>query len=115
MVYIPPNDDGPPVNKTFTRTENLRNVYYTHMLDYMQWGQVEFVYPDEKQEGTLYLPYHAVTKRKQGDKMANRVRRKLTSSQQSHKGRVTSKRHTRRPREWPMSLGDVGRRNISWS
>jgi hypothetical protein len=43
------------------------------MLDYMQQEQVEVVYPDEKQEGTFYLPHHAVSKGKEGDKMANRV------------------------------------------
>ena len=49
------------------KNANLRHVYYTHMLDYMQWGQVEVVDPDEKQEGTFYLPHHAVSKYKQGD------------------------------------------------
>jgi len=33
----------------------------------MQRGQVEVVDPDEKQEGTFYLPHHAVSKGKQGD------------------------------------------------
>ena len=51
----------------------LRHVYYTLMLDYMQRGQVEVVDPEEKQEGTFYLPHHAVSKGKQEDKMANRV------------------------------------------
>ena len=43
---------------------NLRHVYYTHMLDYMQ---VEVADQDEKHEGTFYLPHHAVTKGKGGD------------------------------------------------
>jgi hypothetical protein len=34
------------------------------MLDYMQRGQVEFVDQVEKQEGTFYLPHHAVCKEK---------------------------------------------------
>jgi len=55
------------------KNAKLRHVYYTHMLDYMQRGQVEVVDPDEKQEGTFYLPHHAVCKGKQGDKIANRV------------------------------------------
>jgi hypothetical protein len=46
---------------------NLRHVYYTHMLDYMQRGQVEVVDQDKKQEGTFYLPRHAVSKGKGGD------------------------------------------------
>jgi hypothetical protein len=37
------------------------------MLDYIQRGQVQVVDPDEKQEGTFYLPHHAVSKGKQGD------------------------------------------------
>ena len=49
------------------KSANLRNVYYTHMLDYMQRGQAEVVDPDEKQEGTFCLPHHAVSKSKQGD------------------------------------------------
>ena len=49
------------------KNANLRHVYYTHMLDYMQRGQVEVVDPDEKQEGTFYLPHHAVSKGKQED------------------------------------------------
>ena len=45
---------------------NLRHVYYTHMLDYMQRGQVELRDQDEKQEGTFYLPHHAVSRGKGG-------------------------------------------------
>ena len=44
------------------KNSNLRYVYYTHILDYMQRGKVEVVDPDEKQEGTFYLPHHAVSK-----------------------------------------------------
>jgi hypothetical protein len=48
------------------KNANLRRVYYTHMLDYTHRGQVE-VDPDEKQEGTFYLPRYAVSKGEQGD------------------------------------------------
>jgi len=49
------------------KSVNLRHVYYTHMLDYIQQGQVEVFDQDEKQEGTFYLPHHAVFKGKRGD------------------------------------------------
>jgi hypothetical protein len=49
------------------KNAKLRHVYYTHMLDYMQRGQVEVVNPDVKQEETFYLPHHAVSKGKHGD------------------------------------------------
>jgi len=45
----------------------LCHLYYTHMLDYIQRGQVEVVDPDEEHEGTFYLPNHAVSKGKRGD------------------------------------------------
>jgi hypothetical protein len=44
------------------KNANLCHVYYTHKLDYMQRRQVEVVDPDEKQEGTFYLPHHAYPK-----------------------------------------------------
>ena len=46
---------------------NLRHVCYTHMLDYMQQERVEVVDQDKKQEGTFYLPHHAVSKGKGED------------------------------------------------
>ena len=46
------------------KNANLRHVYYTHMLYYVQQGQVEVVDKDEKQEGQFYLPHHAVSKGK---------------------------------------------------
>jgi len=49
------------------KNANLRHVYYTHMLDYMQRGQLEVVGQNKKQEGTFYLPHHAVSKGKGGD------------------------------------------------
>jgi hypothetical protein len=49
------------------KNANVSHVCYTHMLDYMQRGQVEVVDPGEKQEGTFYLPHHAVSKGKRGD------------------------------------------------
>ena len=49
------------------KNANLRYVHYKHMLNYMQRRQVYVVDPDEKQEGTFYLPHHAVSKGKQGE------------------------------------------------
>jgi hypothetical protein len=49
--------------------------YHTLMLDYILWEQVEAADQDKKQEGTFYLPHHAVSKGKGGgDKVANRIR-----------------------------------------
>ena len=31
----------------------MRNVYYTHMVDYIQHGQVEVIDPEEEQVGTF--------------------------------------------------------------
>ena len=45
----------------------MRHVYYTHMLDYIQRGQVEVVDSVEEQGGTFYLPHHAVSKGKRED------------------------------------------------
>ena len=55
------------------------------MLDYMQRGQVEVVDPDEKQEGTFYLPHHAVSKGKQGD-----IKWRLVFEASSHERGVPS-------------------------
>jgi hypothetical protein len=49
------------------KAADLCHVYYTHMLDYTQRGQVEVVEPGEEQGGTFYLPHHAVSKGKRGD------------------------------------------------
>ena len=43
------------------KNANLRHVYYTHMADYIQRGQLEIVDPEEEQGGTFYLPHHAVS------------------------------------------------------
>jgi len=48
------------------KNTNLRHIYYVHMLDYIQCGQVEPVGPSEEQD-TFYLPHHAVSKGKRGD------------------------------------------------
>ena len=49
------------------KNADLHHVYHTHMLDYIQRGQVEVVGPGKEQEGTFYLPHHAVSKGKRGD------------------------------------------------
>jgi hypothetical protein len=46
---------------------NLYHIYYTHMLEYIQIGQVEVVIPGDEQEGTFYLPRQVVSKGKRGD------------------------------------------------
>ena len=48
------------------KNTNLRHIYYAHMLDYIQRGQVEPIGPSEEQD-TFYLPHHAVSKGKRGD------------------------------------------------
>jgi hypothetical protein len=54
------------LERRLRKNANLRHVYYTHMQDYMQRGQVEVIDHDEKQERTFYLPHHALCKGKGG-------------------------------------------------
>jgi len=67
------------------KNEKLRHVYYTHMLDYIQRGQVEFVDPDKEHEGTFYLPHHAVSKGKRGD-----TKRRIIFDASSHENDAPS-------------------------
>jgi hypothetical protein len=54
------------LEKKLSKNANLRHVYYTHTLDYVR-GQVEVVDPGKEEEGTFYLPHHAVSKGKRED------------------------------------------------
>jgi len=49
------------------KNEKLRHIYYTHMLRYIQRGQVEVVDPGEEHGDLFYLPHHAVSKGKRED------------------------------------------------
>jgi hypothetical protein len=60
------------------KNDNLRHIYYTDMLDYIQREQVEVVDPGEEHGDTFYLPHQTVSRGKRGDQLANRIRRILS-------------------------------------
>jgi hypothetical protein len=49
------------------KNAKLSHIYYTHMLDYIQRGQVEVVDPGKEHGDLFYLPHHVVSKGKRGD------------------------------------------------